>query len=212
MKLIKMIGLTAVAAVVAMAFLGASSAMATSTQLCKVHTEPCPAGSGAAKVHMTNVGDVVLHATLLGINVLILCHKSLGEGTLLGLAAPQVGHLTSLNFEECFREKNGVDGDKCTVTVTSLGLLEVLKTALNLGEAKTTGTNALVSCPGLPECEYGGNEVALGSVEGALHKAGTGHGMLNANATLKVKGGAFCPSTALWLGLYEPLEHLFVVA
>ncbi len=210
MRLRKAIGLVATTGTIAL--LAVSSAAATSTQLCKVHKEPCPAGSGVTTIHLTNVGDVVIHATLLGINTLTLCHKSLIEATVLGLAAPQILHLTSMSLEECFREKNGLDGDKCTYTVTSLGLLEVLKTALNLGEVKTTGTNALVACPGVPECEYGGNEVKLGTTEGALHTAGAGHGMFNISATLKVKGGAFCPSTALGLALYEPLEHLFLVA
>src|SRR4051794_10011984 len=41
-RLIKMFGLTALAAVAAMAFVGASSALATtSTSMCKVHQEPC---------------------------------------------------------------------------------------------------------------------------------------------------------------------------
>ena len=56
MKAIKMIGLAALAALTAMAFVGASSAMAESTTLCSADGSGC----GITHVHETSVGKAKL--------------------------------------------------------------------------------------------------------------------------------------------------------
>ena len=54
MKSIKLFGLAALAAMMAMAFIGASSAMAETTQLCKVDEPLCAAGN-VAHIHETTL-------------------------------------------------------------------------------------------------------------------------------------------------------------
>jgi hypothetical protein len=76
-KPIKMLGLAAFAALMAMALLGASSAMAESTQLCKADESPCAAGNVVSHVHeltltgapstlLTSLGTITLFDLFLG--------------------------------------------------------------------------------------------------------------------------------------------------
>lgn len=112
MRLIKMLGLVTVVAVAAMAFIGASSAMAMNTALCSSNEGgalACSAGKQVTGLHtvasdlvfLTNVGNV-------------LCKESLMELNVLGLGAPQVTHLTKLTWTGC-----SAGGTACTITTVA---------------------------------------------------------------------------------------------
>jgi hypothetical protein len=212
-KLIKMFGLAAVAAVAAMAFMGASSAMAKeSTTLCKVHQEPCEAKNIPAKLHMVTVGEPELLSSI----AVVACLSSLAEGTVGALGTAPTAQritITTLTWTGCYRLGGEEVHGECSVVNLKLPVFDLLKTALNLGEATALGAEVLVSCPGFIHCVYGGPEVKGFSVEGALHSKEAGHGHFTANALSvpKVKG-FLCPETSKWDALYENLEHLYVVS
>jgi hypothetical protein len=216
-----MFGLAALTAVAAMAFVGASSAMAKeNTALCKVHQEPCAEGNLVSSVHMIAL-DPILETSL----ATVLCEESLALGAVeknektkkfLAAAPEPLGvNITELTWKNC--KTTGSATNNCTVTNLKLPLFDVLKTALNLGEATALGAEVLVKCTNIPligelHCVYGGASVGPFAVEGALHKEKTGHGMFTATKLTvpKIKG-TFCPETSKWTALYEPLEHLFIV-
>jgi len=207
MKVFKTLSLTAVA-VTAMAFISAPSASATlNTLLCKVHQEPCPAASLPSSIHLVS-GTMVLKTSL----VTILCLGSLITGTPLGLGtapSPQIIHLTQITWTGC---GTNVAHNNCTVTTIAPGLLDILRTALNLGTDKFLNMQIQMICGEITSCTYGGAEVAGLIVEGALHTAEAGHGMFTANElSLPVVGGFLCAATNKLTVLYEPLEHLFLV-
>jgi len=199
-KLIKMFGLTAVAAVVAMAFVGASSAMATNTVLCTVNEDPCLEKNWAKSIHMVTTAKPKLLSSIGTIE----CASSLGEGTLGKLGLPQVATLTALTWAApCALGKTA-----CTVTTESLGTMNILKTGANVGTADPEGTTIHVECGALINCKYTGKPGATLSVTGA---GGGSNGILEANK-LKVEklGSGFCPSTAEWDAKYEPLTAVYV--
>jgi hypothetical protein len=168
MKSMKMFGLALVAAVTAMALVGAPSALAAeSTALCKVSTSPCPEKSiypsgtivKAQLLHQTasleeNLKNVS-PSLLLGPNLVeeVRCWEASASGkTTSGLATegPVTGTLEALAFSHCFH-KTGV---ACTVTVNKLGTLTLQKTGVNLGEARVNGVLVTVVCGVVFECVY----------------------------------------------------------
>lgn len=219
MKPMKMFGLALVAAVAAMALVGASSALAESTALCKVNENPCalanqyPAGTiiEAQLLHQTESSAENLKnvspSLLLGPNLVeeVRCWESSASGeTTTGLATPLEGKLTGLSFGHCFH-KTGVG---CTVTVNQLGTLTLLKTGANLGEAKVNGVLVTVVCgvsPVVLECVY--------KTE-ALPMAAKGTGPLGEvaeltadHAKLTKEGiGISCPSEGFFDAKYEIVE------
>jgi len=69
-----------------------------------------------------------------------------------------------------------------------------------------------IECGEILMCTYGGPEASGFTIEGALHTAGTGNGMLRASElTVPVVGGLLCPATSKWDALYEPLEHIYLL-
>jgi len=212
MRLTKMFGLAAVAAVAAMGFVGASSAMAEKpTAICKVHTSlVCPNGQEVAS--FTFKSETIIFKTSIAT---ILCLTSRGKAELEGQALenPLRLKLTEWMFLEC-----GTSGthDNCIVTVLKFPLILVLKTALNLGTVtvnKALPAELTIKCGSLINCTY--SEPAEGksiAVEGALHTEGAGHGMLTANELeIEKTGGVFCPKTSKLTALYETLEHIYLL-
>jgi hypothetical protein len=185
MKPIKMFGLVAVAALVAMAFIGTGLAMAEETQLCSVDAGTgspagCTAGEAITSIHEVSVGKAKLLASPeIQCNVLF-------ESTSVGaLGAPQVieGHFTYTNCGCAIKEEAG-----------TTARIEVLKegheTAKVTGEAKI-----VVNCFGI-ECTYKGTGL-VGTAKGPLLSSEANP---NGEVTIskqEVKGsGAFCPSEA----------------
>ena len=141
MRLIKILGLTAVAGIASMAFIGASSATATSTVLCEVNELECPAG----KKYTGHIEALSAKTELKGALNMTCKHSHL-LGEALGLANPLVIHVTLLGFKEC----------NCTVSVTDqTGLILALKTASDLVTGTAHGFEVKVTCFGV-SCTYGG--------------------------------------------------------
>jgi hypothetical protein len=201
-----MFGLTALAAVAAMAFIGASSASATSTQLCKVHTgTTCPAGSATTAVHLVNKAGTV--GTLLNSLVNVLCLNVLGQGTPLGLAAPQQIHSTVLSFTNC---GTSASHNECTVTTEALPLFNLLYTALDEGTLTAEGGVARVKCTVFGfikiDCKYG-------TVGLSFNVKGGNPAVLKAEnkAVQFIEGSALCPTESSLDGEVVSLEEVHIL-
>lgn len=189
-----MFGLVAIAAVSAMAFVGATSAAAEPTALCTVNTALiCPAGNiYTGHIEAKAVGS----PELLNETENVKCTGSTVLGNALGLANPLVGHLESLTFTGC----KSANGFNCTTTTPVLGTLLLLKTAPNLGTLQSHTTEVTVSCAsGLLKCRFGGLPT--------LHAEGGNPGLITASkAALGIiakEGFVTCPKTAEWDAKYE---------
>jgi hypothetical protein len=169
-----MFGLAALAALMAMAFVGASSAMATSTQLCTTDTSPC--GSAVTSVHEESVGKAKLLA-----NPRVECNV-LFESTSVGaLGAPQEieGHFRYTNCGCTVRER--------AATTARLKVLRTgHETASVVGEALIE-----VNCFGIV-CTYKGTGLE-GTAKGPLLSTEpNGEVVLSEQ---EVTGtGSFCPA------------------
>jgi hypothetical protein len=202
-----MIGLAGVAAIAAMAFVGASSAMANGpTALCKTNEEPCQAANLTGHVHFESVGEPTLSTT--SPNLTIKCLSSLALGDAEELGNPTGVTLTQLTWTGCYTAP--FVSHNCTVTTVVPGLIDVLRTLPNLGTATALGTEVKVTCGAVINCIYGGPTITGLTVEGALHNGSASHGKLKAPgiAVPKVKG--LCPSASTWNAEYESLEHIFI--
>ena len=194
MRLMKMFGLAVLAAVAAMAFVGASSASANqSTTLCKINQLPCastnqwPTGTGL-------VGTSVGTALLLSDIVTVHCNSTAsGKITSAALAKPLVGTLVP-SFTGC---KTG-SGTNCTVT-TSSGTMLLLKTGPGVGTATVHNVLARVQCGFFIDCSYVSDGVELE----ALSLSGAHPALLHANGVeLQNEGGFLCPDESFWDALY----------
>jgi hypothetical protein len=195
-----MLGLAAMAAMVAMAFVGASSASANSETvvLCKSAELTC---ENAFPNPTTIVGHAENPKLLSSIGT-VECEKSLAELELLNtLSALGVGHITALKFEgNCH-----LGGTSCTVTVNPLGLISFVKTgALTASATSTGGTEANVKCGFFINCTYGGEP----SLE--VHSSGEGATHMLANATKLTKSKGICPSTSEWDADYLALGTMYI--
>ena len=155
MKPIKMFGLAALAALMAMAFVGASSAMAEETALCSVDEAACEEANTVTHVHETSVGKAtLLSSSNVECNVLFL-----GD-TVEELSSPLVIAGT-FTYTSC---------GSCTVTEENgPAEIKVLKTSHET--AQVTGEGLVhVKCFGFIDCYYLG--VGLeGTAKGPLLSA-----------------------------------------
>jgi hypothetical protein len=180
-KPIKMFGLAVLTALMAMAFVGAGSAMAESTELCAGdpgtgETATCPPGEAVLSFHKVSVGKAQLLASPeVQCNVLF-------ESTKVGAAgAPQVieGHFTYTNCGCTVKEKSG--------TTAKINVLrEGHETASVTGEAEI-----IVACFGI-ECTYKGTGLK-GTGKGPLLST-EANGEINLLEQEVTGKGAFCPS------------------
>lgn len=208
MKLIKMFGLAVVAMAVVMAFVGASSAMASgSTALCKAKELPC----SAANLYPS--GTVVEGKStnaLLASNIAnVLCKKSTTTlKTSEALSATGLkGEITGLSFTECADEGTGAG---CTVTTLNLNyaasLLHTAGTDNGVLTVKNGGKGepgATVSCPFL-KCVFTVEpsltvDAATGTTEATAAR------VLAVGVKLKLstrEGFLECPKEATWTATY----------
>jgi len=201
MRLIKILGLTAVAAMAAMAFMtSAASADPNTFVLCEIAELECT--EDAYPNPTTIVGhaeDPELH-TSIGTAV---CDESLAELTLLNeLRQLILSHILSLTFIGC-----KLGSTTCTVTATKLGDNSITHKAEPLEGLVTStgGTEANVKCGSLINCTYGGTPSLT------LHSLNDGMTHLLTNETeLTVKKGFFCPKTSKWDASYLALGEYYV--
>jgi hypothetical protein len=187
-KPIKMLGLAALGALLAMAFVGVSSAMAGTTKLCSTDVETLAEENSCGAVthvHETTLSGEANQATLLSSVINVKCDV-LFLGDTLGEGAPLVIH-GEFTYTNCNK-------GSCTVTEESLdSLIEVLRTSHET--ASVTGEGEVnVHCGFFINCTYNG-EGLEGSGKGPLLSSETnGEVTLTGQETSRVSG--FCPESA----------------
>jgi hypothetical protein len=187
MRAIKMIGLAALAALLAMAFVGATSAMAESTALCKVDESPCSKTNVKKEINEVSVGKAKLLTSLGTTECVVLFNGMvLLEGNPLIIYGVFTYHECELAKTPCKAEEENGPAE-----------LKVLKEGHET--AKVTG-EALVHlvCGSSIDCSYNGTGL-VGTAKGPLLSAQTpdnGEVTLSEQSTTKETGGFLCPKTA----------------
>jgi len=203
-KLFKMLGLIAVAALMAMVFVGTGSAMAESTALCDEDpgtgaAEECPAGHLVTHVHATTlVGN---KARLLTGFVDIEC-AVLFLGEAIGESSEPLLMKGNFTYTSCtsgctFTEENGP------------AIIEVLK--LGHETADVTGEFEVhLSCGGL-NCYYNGEGLEA-TVLGPLLSSETNGEVSIQQQELHLVKGLFCPSGTTLDIRITPLSATYIEA
>ncbi|HET7485031.1 MAG TPA: hypothetical protein VFJ64_06590 [Solirubrobacterales bacterium] len=199
MKPIKMLGLVALAALMAMAFLGAGSAMAESTELCGLDpgtaaSAPCPNGVDAViHVHETSVGKAILLASpKIECNVLFL-------GGVVVTGSPLVieGNFT---YSSC--------GSGCTFTEEGgPSVIEVLRTGHETAR-EVSESEIHSNCLGI-NCFYN-FEGLVGTAKGPLLSTAANGEVSIQEQTLHKTKGTFCPATGKLDIKTTPLEPTYI--
>jgi hypothetical protein len=196
-----MFGLAAVAAVAAMAFVGATSASATDTQLCTAHTGlTCGAGNAATSVHQVLKAGTV--GELLGA-IDVLCLGFLVEATALGLGAPQAVHSLSQSFSGC---GTGSGHSNCTVSIPTgqQPLFHLLKTGLDAGVLTALSGQTRLVCSNIGlDCLY--------DAAGMEFEVGGGELVANETVTTELGGKFFCPDEGVLDATLETLTDTYVL-
>jgi hypothetical protein len=224
MRLVRMLGLSALVILATMAFIGASPASAlTSTALCKKHENPCVSPNKFELLHFTNTAGTVLK--ILNSIADLLCLNVLTEGHVLALGKPQELHIIQVLLSGCGTDANH---NNCTLTFNASQalpwLVSLLRESLNLGtlqflEFEEMQPTTQVKCTifGFVKIDCTWDHTGLEiPAEGAGHTAGAGRGMLTANespVSLK-EGSGLCPEESTLDFLLEPLfedENVYIV-
>jgi hypothetical protein len=187
-KAIKMVGLTALAALMATALVGASSAMAESAALCKADESPCAEGNVITHVHETSVGKAKLLTSIGTTECNVLYLGDAEEAMLEGSPLAIIGTFTYTNC--------ALGGSSCTATEENgPSTIWVLKEGHET--AKVTGEGLVhVVCSGFIDCSFTGTNL-VGTAKGALLSTQTnGEVTLSEQTTNKEAGGFLCPKTA----------------
>ncbi len=213
MRLIKMLGLVAIAAVAAMAFVGASLAMAESSLLCSKDTVLTPTAGECQEpstVHFISVNGngelahIIRLTEVGGTSISIECDLLIQGTVLTGLVTngPVKIHVAAagLVYSNCL---NG-----CTFTTEEGGVLEILKDGVELFQVSGTGFKVKTVCFGI-KCVYS-IQGSLGHGLGPLEEGtnGLGHVTYTEQAIQKISG--VCPETMLLDALFKSLTPLYV--
>ena len=194
MKPIKMLGLAALTALMAMAFLGAGSAMAA-TQLCEEDESPC--NSPVTHVHEATLAgqQAVLKTSLLTVECDVL-FLSTSVGALGATSQKIEGNFTYTNCGSCtVTEENSPAEIKVTTTGHETGTV--------VGEGLVH-----VNCSGL-NCRYNG--VGLnGTAKGPLLSTETNGGVTLTEQVTNKESGLFCPSTSKLTITTTSLEPVYL--
>ncbi len=197
MKSIKILSLPAVAAAVAMAFVGASSAMAGNTALCKADQNPCAKANLVTHLHaLTAAGNkAVILNNILNVECdLLYLSSSVGK-----LGAPQViqGNFTYSNCEGA-----------CEVEeVSETSTFKLLRTCHETANLALTG-EMFVNCAFGLECILASEEMR-GLAKGALLPF-TGEEEIFEQDELIPVGGFFCPEEAKLDFLILSLDSVYI--
>jgi len=186
-KPLKTLSLAALAALMAMAFIGASSAMAEQTGLCRTDGESCEA---VTHVHETSVTDALLLNSVGNVKCAVLFLS-----TSVGTAAAPLVIKGNFTYSGCFRKKIFGGEEACTVTEKNGPVeIKVLKTSHETGEVTGKG-EVEVKCGTVIECVYNG-EGLKGTAKGPLLSTQANGEVTLSEQTTHVVSGAFCPETA----------------
>jgi len=209
MRSIKMLGLAAMAAIAATAFVGASSAMAEAEHpeivLCEELELICEESNWApnpTEIHLETLPtDPPKLLTSIGT---FECAHSLAILTLLNKLAKLIeGHLLALNFTgNCHLGKTA-----CSVTVAKLGGLsftpdeEKLKAIVKAISLEGIETEISFKCGFLINCTYTFTE----ATELLAESDEVGHLLLLSKAQ-RLKGKGFCPEVTQWDATYHAIN------
>ncbi len=204
MRNMKMFGLGLLAAMAAMAFLGAGTASAT--KLCSVNTSPCPAGNTYGKG--TSIKAQLVPGTTSTMSsgfVNITCTESTisGKTTSEGGAGAVKGEITSVTWKNC---TSGLGA--CTASALNTPWSAEVTGSGGNGTMSISGAGGKFTCGGTT-CEYSTSKSSV-SVSG-----GNPATIKASNISFsKIGGGFLCSSTASWSGTYEATapKPLFIVS
>jgi len=181
MRPLKMLGLAALAALMAMAFVGAGSAMAESTALCSKDPgeAACPEGSVVSHLHEATLSGA--KATLVTNSITVECDVLFLAEVLSALGEPLLasGNLTYTNCGSCTVAEVS---EETTVEFAKLGH----ETADVAGEGEVS-----VKC-GAISCTYNATEL-LGTAKGPLLSSEK-NGSRSIVEQSPSGAGLFCPS------------------
>jgi hypothetical protein len=206
-KLLKLFGLVALAALMAMAFVGAGSAMAENTALCKDmptnhDDEGLDGKDGVCDDPITHVHETTLSgakAKLLSSILNVECDV-LFLGDVLALGAPQVIHSGLFTYTNC--------NSNCVVTQEGTVLISVLKLGHELADVTGEG-QVHVECGAFIDCKYNGTGL-LGHGLGPLLSSHLNGSVILSEQTTNKVGGALCPATAKLDITTTPLTHTYI--
>jgi hypothetical protein len=183
-KPIKMFGLAVLAALMAMAFVGASSAMAGPTSICKKDENPCKESNQITHLHETTLTGAKAKLLNGSGEVQTECDVLFLGDALAGLSSEYLihGHFT---YSNC---SNGCSAKEVTGTDA---LISVLRTGHETGEVTGEG-EVTVTCIFF-SCTYNGEELN-GEAKGPLLSSETNGSVSLSNQKLFLVKGSFCPS------------------
>jgi hypothetical protein len=202
-KLIKTTPLVALAALMATALIGASSASAGNTQLCTVDENPCGSGHAVTHIHdETLEGSLAVILNSLGNVKTEALFLSLSVGS---LGSPQdiTGHFT---FSHSTRKKL-IGEENCTVSeiAGTATLFRVLRTgnetASVIGEFEMR-----VVCGSIIDCTYDGQGLE-GTAKGALSSTEPNGEIVLSKQVMHKVSGSLCPESAELDFLDTPLPN-----
>ena len=200
MKPIKMLGLAALVALMAMAFVGASSAMAETTALCGSDASPC--GSPLTHVHETTSTKAKIEAEgipTVECNVLFLSAAAPNGVLNSGLATTLIIHGT-FTYSSC--------NNFCSVTEgNGPAEIKVLRTGSELASV-TWEYEMHVLCP-FYNCWFIGTDLE-GHDLGALSTGGNGSVIFPLQELLLVSGSEICPSQSFLTITLKPLSATYI--
>jgi RHS repeat-associated protein len=180
----KLFGLTALAALMAVAFIGPTSAGATA--LCKVDEEPCAAGNLVTSVHEASVGKAKL-LTSLGTAE---CNVSFATTKVGAPANPQ-------KLEATFTYTNCTMGSSSCTFSEENGPAQILVTKEGHETAKVTGERLAHLVCSFIDCSYNGIGL-VGTAKGPLLASqANGEVTLTGQTLTKEAGGFLCPKTSV---------------
>lgn len=204
MRNMKILGLGLLAAMAAMAFMGAGTASAT--KLCSVNTSPCPAGNTYGKGTAIKAQLVAgASSTMTSGFVNISCSESTisGKTTSEGGAGAVTGTISSVTWKGC---TSGLGA--CTASALNTPWSAEVTGSGGNGTMSISGAGGKFTCGGVT-CEYAASKASV-SVSG-----GNPATIKASNISFsKIGGGFLCSSTASWSGTYEATapKPLFIVS
>lgn len=195
-----MFGLAALAALMAMAFVGATSAMAESTALCSVDENPCATSNQIGSVHEESVGKAQFASSAGTIRCNTLFSGIIGTK----LASPLIIS-GSFSYTSC-----ELGGSSCVMSEEN-GPIELKVLREGHETAKVTYENLIhIKCNGFIDCSYAGTLV--GTAHGPLLSTQTnGEITFSGQALNKEPGGFLCPSKLITLSsTTAPLSATYI--
>jgi hypothetical protein len=205
MKPIRIFGLAALAALMAMAFVGASSALAESTSLCDTDpgtgaTEACPSGHLVTSVHETSVGKAKLLTSFGPVEC-----NALFSGTIATTLAKPLVISGNFTYSNCT-----LGGSSCTATEEN-GPAEIKVLKEGHETASVTGEGLVhVICGKAIDCSYTGAGLKATAKGPLLASQENGEVSLSEQVTSKEAGGFLCPKSAKLDITMTPLSATYI--